>query len=61
MRWIGKQPPLYVWPGDEWLHERNGIIYEASIDEFKWICQGQSDIEFPKKTKILKEKNGNNK
>jgi hypothetical protein len=51
MKWISKDPPLYVWEGDIWYNERNKKCYDVNIKENAWVNLDEK-IPFPKKTKI---------
>jgi hypothetical protein len=57
MRWISKEPPIYVWQGDTWFNERDGKEYYADISTRVWRQEEQTFvfIDFPKKTQIKKE------
>jgi hypothetical protein len=54
MKWISKIPPIYVWQGDFWYNENNGLTYEAIGNFNAWICldNEQPNIPFPPKTKF---------
>jgi hypothetical protein len=55
MKWIAKHPPIYVWEGDTWYNEADGMEYTAWIKEKWWVC-GRLAIDFPKKTIIMRTK-----
>jgi hypothetical protein len=52
MKWIDKNPPLYVWPGDEWYNERDKMIYTCDIEKREWV-NADKRIDFLKKTKVF--------
>jgi hypothetical protein len=63
MKWISNgDPPLYVWEGDIWYNQKDKLEYLSISLKRKWIChdikQGWQtkipDIEFPKKTRVMK-------
>jgi len=56
MKWISKDPPIYVWPRDTWYNERDGFEYYADIDKAIWEHPLRPEaIPFTKKTRILSE------
>jgi hypothetical protein len=55
MRWIDKQPPIYVHHEDTWYNESNKLTYQADIFALSWYCidkEWEQPIPFPQKTKI---------
>jgi hypothetical protein len=52
MKWYDKNPPLYVWDGDEWYNERDELTYQADIRWRLWQCEDKI-INFPPKTKVM--------
>ena len=55
MIWISNgDPPIYVWPGDEWYNQKDKCIYTANINKQGW--DGPTFVPFTKKTRILKLK-----
>lgn len=63
MRWISKEPPLYVWRGDSWYNEKDNLVYTADLTRGFWHHFESDDdqnpkiIPFPKKTRIFEIKN----
>lgn len=61
MKWIAshRQPPQYIWEGDEWYNETNKKIYLADIQNKCWICTDDKEeflkYPFTKKTKIFNQ------
>jgi len=58
MTWISNgDPPLYVWPGDDWYNQDDKKLYHAYTLDRAWYCPiNETTIPFPKKTKVLQEK-----
>jgi len=52
MRWVSKDPPIYVRDGDSWKNERNRIHYVASVHTRRWMSP-DNEIQMPKKTVLL--------
>lgn len=57
MRWVSKEPPIYVWGGDFWYNEKEKLDYTADLGRQFWHheCQDGSFkvVPFPKKTKVM--------
>lgn len=51
MKWISKEPPLYVWPDDTWFNEK-GNLYYADCVNFYWESRHGKKIVMPEKTMI---------
>lgn len=57
MKWSSKNPPQYVWEGDEWFNEKDQILMKADIENEEWYTVIGDELEkvisFPPKTKIM--------
>lgn len=57
MRWISKEPPIYVWDGDIWHSEKEKLDYEADLNRQVWhhtdVDLSIRVVPFPKKTKVM--------
>lgn len=56
MRWVSNgDPPIYVWPGDEWYNQKDKTNYYAIPSLLKWqtFSGDLKEIPFPKKTRIM--------
>jgi hypothetical protein len=56
MKWIGKEPPSYIWRGDSWYNEKDKCTYEPNFEDERWECfvdPLSKVIPFPKKTKLI--------
>jgi hypothetical protein len=57
MRWISKEPPIYVWAGDIWYNERDKLEYKADLGRQIWHHFDDDlsvlVVPFPKKTKVM--------
>lgn len=56
MKIISKVPPEYVWEADTWYNEREKKEYYPDIEQMVWKREGEKDIPFPKKCRILRKK-----
>mgnify|MGYP001262304282 CR=1 FL=1 len=54
MKWISKDPPIYVWKDDLWYNEKDKLVYSANITKQAWIAD--TAIPFPKKTRVMTTK-----
>jgi hypothetical protein len=56
MKWIAseKNPPIYVWWGDEWYNETDKRVYYANKSKMAWVSSiDEKMFHFTKKTKLL--------
>lgn len=53
MKWIDKNPPLYVREEDYWERENDHKIFKADLSLLQWINDDEK-ISFPKKTRVFK-------
>ena len=53
MKWISKDPPLYVWKDDLWEREIDHKIFYPGIKSKFWFVPKEKDeVPFPEKTKV---------
>ena len=52
MKWISKQPPLYVWLDDIWIREPDYSEFKCDLKNQCWFNDSEK-VFFPKKSKIM--------
>jgi len=53
MKWISKDPPLYIFPYDCWERETDHKMFMTSIDGWRAGDFDNEVVPYPKKTKHL--------
>jgi len=54
MKWVGKDPPIYIYLGDEWVRESDQKTFKTDEENKSWVAEDGEMIKWPKKSKITR-------
>jgi len=54
MKWIGKDPPIYIYLGDEWERENDHKLFKTHEDKKCWLAADGEKVEWKKNAKVKK-------
>ncbi len=52
MKWIGKDPPIYIYLGDEWERENDHKVFKTHEDKKCWLAADGEKVEWKKNAKV---------
>lgn len=52
MKWVGKDPPVYIYLGDEWEREKDHKVFKTDEDKHCWVADDGETVAWHKKAKV---------
>jgi hypothetical protein len=54
MKWIGKEPPLYIFLDDIWERESDRKQFKPDTNKKGWVAEDGEAVYWAKKARIMK-------